>query len=117
MKATPPLSYAQSLRVIGAALETQGISKFDLEKHGENYMLRVTNQTATEGSFLKKIAQLLRVAISAKEPADPAAVAQSRCYTPSDILRLATQQQSRQGAAGHGRRGRAPRPGPDRGGF
>ena len=57
MKATPPLSYAQSLRVIGAALETQGISKFDLEKHGENYMLRVvTSQPATEGSFLKKIA-------------------------------------------------------------
>jgi hypothetical protein len=99
MKATPPLSYAQSLRVIGESLEAQGISKFDLEKHGENYMLRVvTNQPATEGSFLKKIAQrLLRVDISAKEPADPAAVAQSRCYTPSDISRLATQQQSRHG--------------------
>ena len=99
MKATPPLSYAQSLRVIGESLEAQGISKFDLEKHGENYMLRVvTNQPATEGSFLKKIAQrLLRVGISAKEPADPAAAAQSRCYTPSDISRLATQQQSRHG--------------------
>jgi hypothetical protein len=102
------LSYAQSLRVIGESLEAQGISKFDLEKHGENYMLRVVtsqpalravgNQPATEGSFLKKIAQrLLRVGISAKEPADPAAVAQSRCYTPSDISRLATQQQSRHG--------------------
>ena len=98
MKATPPLSYAQSLRVIGAALEVQGISKFDLEKHGENYMLRVvTNQTATEGSFLKKIAQLLRVAISAKKPAEPAAVAQSRRYTSSDIFRLAAEQQSRHG--------------------
>jgi hypothetical protein len=99
MKATPPLSYAQSLRVIGAALEVQGISKFDLEKHGENYMLRVvTSQPATEGSFLKKIAQrLLRVGISAKELADPATVAQSRCYTPSDIFALATQQQSRHG--------------------
>jgi hypothetical protein len=93
------LSYAQSLRVIGESLELQGISKFDLEKHGENYMLRVvTNQPATGGSFLKKIAQrLLRIDISTKEPADPAAVAQSRCYTPSDIFRLATQQQSRHG--------------------
>jgi len=99
MKAPPPLSYAQSLRVIGEALETQGIVKFDLEKHGENYILRVvTNQPATEGCFLKKIAhRLLRVGVSAKEPADPAAVAQSRSYTPSDILRLATQQQSRHG--------------------
>jgi len=97
MKATPPLSYAQSLRAIGESLEAQGISRFDLEKHGQNYMLRVvTSQPATEGSFLKKIAQrLLRVGISAKEPADSAAVAQSRCYTPSDISRLATQQQSR----------------------
>src|SRR5262245_5708186 len=108
MKAPPRLSYAQSLRVIGDALETKGIVKFDLEKHGENYMLRVvtsepalrvvTNQPATEGSFLKKIAQrLLRVGISAKEPADPAVVAQSRCFTPSDTFRLATQQQSRHG--------------------
>src|SRR5215831_18345313 len=94
MKAPPPLSYAQSLRVIGESLEAQGISRFDLERYGENYMLRVvTSQPATEGSFLKKIAQrLLRVGISAKEPADSAAVAQSRCYTPSDISRLATQQ-------------------------
>lgn len=90
------LSYAQSLRTIGASLEARGISKFDLEKQGENYTLRlVANQPATEGSFLKKIAQLL--CISAKEPIDPAAVAQSRCYTPSDISRLAIQQQSRHG--------------------
>ena len=99
MKAPPPFSYAQSLRVIGESLEAQGINKFDLEKHGENYMLRVvTSEPATEGSFLKKIAhRLLRAGISAEEPADPAAVAQSRSYTPSDILRLATQQQSRHG--------------------
>jgi hypothetical protein len=98
MKATPPLSFAQSLRVIGESLEVQGISKFDLEKQGENYMLRVVSESATEGNFLKKIAQrLLRVGISAKKPADPAAVAQSRCYTPSDISRLVTQQQSRHG--------------------
>src|SRR5262249_37175364 len=99
MKAPPPLSYAQSLRVIGEALETQGIVKFDLERYGKNYIVRVvTSQPATEGSFLKIIAhRLLRVGISAKEPADPAAVAHSRCFTPSDIFRLATQQQSRHG--------------------
>src|SRR5215510_7461240 len=85
MKATPPLSYAQSLRVIGESLETQGISKFDLEKHGENYSLEViASQTAKGGSFLTKIVQLLgRADNSAREP--------------SDILRLATQQQSRHG--------------------
>jgi len=59
MKAAP-LSYAQSLRVIGESLEVQGISAFDLEKQGENYMLRViVSQPARAASFSKRIAQMV----------------------------------------------------------
>ena len=46
------LSYAQSLRAIGESLERRGISTFDLEKRGENYMLQVlASQPATGSSF------------------------------------------------------------------
>jgi hypothetical protein len=95
------LSYAQSLRAIGESLEAQGISTFDLEKQGENYMLRViASQPATGGSFLKKIAQLLgRVANSAREPSDPAIPSQTLCYTSSDISRLVAEQQLQNGRA------------------
>jgi hypothetical protein len=93
------LSYTQSLRAIGESLEAQGIRTFDLEKHGENYMLRViASRPATGGSFLKKIAQLLwRAGNSAREPSDPAVPSQTLCFTPSDITRLVTEQQSRHG--------------------
>jgi hypothetical protein len=91
-------SCAQSLRAIGESLEAQGISTFDLEKHGENYMLRaVAHHTAAGRSFLKKIAQLLwRADDSAGEPSDPAA---ALCYTPSDISRLVNEQKSRHGGS------------------
>ena len=93
------LSYAQSLRAIGESLETRGISTFDLEKHGENYMLQVlASQPAAGRSFLKKIAQLLgRADKSAREPSDSTVRSRTLCYTPSDISRLVTEQQSRHG--------------------
>lgn len=91
------LSYAQSLRAIGESLQRQGISTFDLEKRGENYSLQViASQTATGGSFLKKIVQLLgRADNSAREPSDSTVSSRTLCYTPSDISRLVTEQQSR----------------------
>jgi hypothetical protein len=91
-------SCAQSLRAIGESLEARGISTFDLEKHGENYMLRVVaSQPATGRSFFKKIAQLLwRANDSAGEPSDSAV---TLCYTPSDISRLVTEQKSRHGGS------------------
>ena len=91
------LSYAQSLRAIGESLERQGISTFDLEKRGENYSLQViASQTTTGGSFLKKIVQLLgRADNSAREPSDSTVSSRTLSYTPSDISRLVTEQQSR----------------------
>ena len=91
------LSYAQSLRAIGESLQRQGISTFDLEKRGENYSLQViASQTTTGGSFLKKIVQLLgRADNSAREPSDSTVSSRTLCYTPSDISRLVTEQQSR----------------------
>jgi hypothetical protein len=95
------LSYAQSLRAIGESLEAEGISTFELEKQGENYMLRVVARPpARERNFLKKIAQLLwRADNSDREPSDPAVPAQTLCYTPPDISRLVTEQQSRHGGS------------------
>ena len=94
-----PVSYAQSLRAIGESLEKRGISTFDLEKRGENYMLQVlASQPAAGRSFLKKIAQLLgRADNSAREPSDPTVPSRTLCYTPSDISRLVTEQQARHG--------------------
>ena len=93
------LSYAQSLRAIGESLERRGISTFDLEKWGENYRLQVlAGQPATGSSFLKKIAQLLgRTDNSAREPSDSTVPSRILSYTPSDIARLVTEQQSRHG--------------------
>jgi hypothetical protein len=95
------LSYTQSLRAIGESLEAQGIRTFDLEKHGENYMLRViASQPATGGSFFKKIAQLLgRADNSGRGPSDPAVPTQTLCFTPSDVSRLVTEQQLRHGGS------------------
>jgi len=89
-------SYAQSLRAIGESLELQGISSFDLEKQDENFRLRViAAEPAREGSFLKRIAQILRRSHNSdREPSDPAAPTQSLCYTPSDISGLINEQQS-----------------------
>ena len=93
------LSYAQSLRAIGESLEARGISAFDLRKRGENYRLQViASQSATSGSFLKKIAQLLRIADnSAREPPTSTVPSRTLSYTPSDISRLVTEQQARHG--------------------
>jgi hypothetical protein len=89
------LSYTQSLRAIGESLEAQGIRTFDLEKHGENYMLRViASQPATGGSFFKKIAQLLWKLTIPLEPSDPAVPSQIYALR-RRISRLVTEQQSR----------------------
>jgi hypothetical protein len=94
-------SYAQSLRTIGESLGALGISTFDLENHGEDYLLRViASEPAREGGFLKRIAQMLwRSHNSDREPSDPAVRAQTLCYTASDISRLMTEQQLQHGRA------------------
>jgi len=62
------LSYAQSLRAIGASLESLDTIAIDLAKQGENYALHVTAKrkasdsltappSSREGGFLKKYCQ------------------------------------------------------------
>ena len=83
------LSYAQSLRTIGVSLEVLGISSFNLEKYGEDYIVRVTASEPTRGkSFGKRIAGiLLRWSHNSdKKPSD------LLTYTLSDILRLNSEQ-------------------------
>ncbi|HEY7316938.1 MAG TPA: hypothetical protein VIE89_05130 [Candidatus Binatia bacterium] len=94
------LSYAESLRAIGVSLETRGISTFELEKRRENYGLQVIASQPAMGSFLKKIAQLLGIANnSVRRPSTSTVPSETLSYTPSDIARLVTEQQSRHGGS------------------
>jgi hypothetical protein len=89
------LSHSQSLRLIGESLEVLGITAFDLEKHGENYLVRVTAKNGSrEGGSVKKIIQgLQRSRGSNKTPPEP----QLLTYTPADISRLAAEQRLQHG--------------------
>ena len=82
------LSYAQSLRIIGVSLEVLGISSFNLEKCGEDYIVYVTASEPKRGkSFGKRIAGILRWSHNSdKKPCD------LLTYTLSDILRLDSEQ-------------------------
>jgi hypothetical protein len=82
------LSYSESLRAIGHSLEVLGISTFGLEKQGANYIVRATGST-TKKKFLNRIVEILKQARNSNEQ-----LPEPLCYTPSDILRLAGQQQS-----------------------
>ena len=95
------LSYAQSLRAIGESLEARDVSTFELEKRGENYRLQeIANQPPTGGSFLKKIAQLLGITDkSASKPSTSQVPSETLVYTPADIAKLVTEQQSRHGTS------------------
>jgi hypothetical protein len=89
------LSHSQSLRLIGESLEVLGISAFDVEKDGENYLVSVTpNKRSRERGFVKKILQTLRRPRgSNKTPPEPHLLR----YTPADISRLADEQRSKHG--------------------
>ncbi len=95
---TPPtLSYAQSLRVIGQALEALSIDTFELEKRGEEYIVRVERSQSAgklswEESFLKSIAEKIWGSDdSAKEIANPAR------FASSDVDRLEAEGRSKRG--------------------
>jgi hypothetical protein len=68
-------------------LDVLGISTFDLEKQGDNYIVRPTCGT-TKKSFLEKLAELLKGSQKADKQAS-----ETLCYTPSDISRVAGDQQ------------------------
>jgi hypothetical protein len=89
------LSYAQSLRAIGVSLEVLGISSFNLEKYGEDYIARVIASEPTRGkSFRKRIAGILRWSHNSdKKPPD------FLTYARSDIIWLDNEQRSQCGKA------------------
>lgn len=88
------LSYSESLRVIGQALEVLRIESFHLEKHGDKYII-----DNWERSFLHNIAERVWGPIAPgqtnsirKRPAG------SLIYTQSDTTRLQAQEHAKRGA-------------------
>ena len=86
-------SYAQSLRVIGQALEVLRVNAFALEKRGEKYIVH-----NWEPSFLKGIADkvwgtgdAVEKGLTSQRPPE------NLVYTSSDTNRLETQGKSRRG--------------------
>lgn len=83
-------SYAQSLRVIGQALETLRINAFTLEKDGDKYIVR-----DWEPSFLKRVADEIR----ATDDVNPTQKSGNLLiYTNSDAERLETLGRARRGS-------------------
>lgn len=85
----PSLSYSESLRAIGHSLEVLGISTFALEKQDANYIVRATGSTTIKKTVLKRIAARLK---QSRKPDKQSSGPLS--YTPTDISRLAGEQQS-----------------------
>ena len=88
------LSYSQSLRAIGQALEALRIHTFTLEKAGEKYIVR-----NWELSFLKSITEEVWGAGDSDEILSiPGKPTESLIYTSSDANRLETLGRSRRGS-------------------
>ncbi len=88
------LSYSQSLRVIGQALDVLRINTFTLEKRGEKYSVR-----NWEPSFLKSITEKVwgpgdsdKILLNPRGPTEPL------IYTSSDTNRLEALGRSRRGS-------------------
>jgi hypothetical protein len=84
----PSFSYSESLRAIGDSLDVLGISTFYLEKQADNYIVRPTTGSTTKKTFLKRIAEKLK---GSRKPDKQSS--QPLCYTPTDISRVAGDQQ------------------------
>jgi hypothetical protein len=88
------LSYSQSLRVIGQALDVLRINTFTLEKRGEKYSVR-----NWEPSFLKSITEKVwGPGDSDKILLNPRGHTEPLIYTSSDANRLEALGQSRRGS-------------------
>jgi hypothetical protein len=94
------LPYAQSLRAIGHSLELLRVSCFNLEKDGEDYLVRVTvSEPARKVGFgknlVKRVTQIVwRHRYFDKEPPSLGKLGQPLRYTPSDICHLDSQAES-----------------------
>lgn len=99
------LPYDRSLRAIGHSLESMCVSSFELEKYGEDYLVRVTvSEPARKVGFgrnlVKRVTQMVwRRRHSDKEPSSPGKLGQPLRYTPSDIWHLDAQAESQRGQA------------------
>lgn len=94
------LTYARSLRAIGHSLELLGVSRFEIQKNGEQYLVRMTLEPARKGghawNLIKRVAQIVWVGHdSCKEPSSAEKVVQQLRYTTSDICHLEEQAKSR----------------------
>jgi hypothetical protein len=88
------LSYSQSLRVIGQALQVLRISTFTLERRGEKYIVR-----NWERSFLKSITEKVwGPGDSDKIVLNPQGSTEPLVYTSSDTNRLEALGRSRRGS-------------------
>jgi hypothetical protein len=87
-------SYAQSLRVIGQALETLRINAFTLQKDGDKYVVR-----DWETSFLKSVAdEVWRTDDFGQMPLPQQKSENLLIYTNSDAERLETHGRARRGS-------------------
>jgi hypothetical protein len=99
------LPYDRSLRAIGHSLELLCVSCFNLEKDGEDYLVRVTvSEPASKVGFgrnlVNRVTQMVwRRRHSDKEPSSPGKLGQPLRYTPSDIWHLDSQAESQRGQA------------------
>ena len=88
-------SFAQSLRVIGQALETLRINAFTLQKDGDKYVVR-----DWETSFLKSVAdEVWRTDDFGQLPSPQEKSENLLIYTDSDAERLEKQGRSRRGSS------------------
>lgn len=91
-----PLSNAQSLRVIGQQLASLGINSFELDKRGDEYIVRMDRSESTvksqEGTSLKSIPKKIPgTPVSARE------IPNTICFSTSQIIWSETANQFRRG--------------------
>jgi len=94
------LTYARSLRAIGHSLELLDVSCFEIQKNGEEYLVRMTLDPPRKGgsgwNLVKRVAQIVWVGrYYDKESSSTEKLGQQLRYTTSDICHLDEQAKSR----------------------
>lgn len=94
------LTYARSLRAIGHSLELLGVRCFEIQKNGEEYLVRVTPEPARKGgSVWKAVKRVARIVGAGHcddtESSSTETLGQQLRYTTSDICHLDEQAKSR----------------------
>ena len=101
------LNYAHALRVIGQRLEALAVESFSLKMDGDDFVIEGRKRTEApnpvQDTSLRSVWQLLRgKQAMPKEEAEPPPTVVEMRYTPYDIARLDSEEQSnRKAAAGN----------------